>query len=765
MAREGPSYNFDRFTVDTAERTLRCNGDVLAVPPKVFDTLAVLVENAGRVVEKEELLTRVWPDTFVEEGNLAQNIFTIRRILGDDRNGHRYIETVPRRGYRFVAEVRPAEGSAAARAVETAVVAPRVRQRWLVTAAALAFLALAAGALLWRSRPPALDFPNRGWVLIAKFENRTGEAIFDDTVEYALERELSNSRFVNLVPPERVQDVFRLMKKPSDTRLDAALAREVAVRDGNVHMVLAGRTEKLGGSYVLSASLVEPSSGAVLRSFSEQAAGQNAVLAAVNRLSHRVRESLGEEARQFRQNPSALEKATTPSLRALQLYSRGMALLNQRDCNAAAQLFEQALAEDPDFATAHIYLAHCYSNVGKDKEAARHYQEALRLADTTTDRERYFIVGSYHDRFTQDYEKAIQVYEVLVREYPDHYWGVNNLALTYSYLGRLEEAVPYFVRRAELRPHDLWSVYWAYYEVRRSGRAPAKAEALLRKAQMLSQSPDASPPDYWAAITLHGARRRMRLGDYQGALQEMERVRKDFPSYTAPRREALTKHLAIYFLYLGRMRAANEQYATLQDEAEKHGGLAWLAEERGDMRALRFHLRRQLALGADGSDPFTLLQLVRAGLLAEAAARLPDERIREYPPRFIRLARAHIAIGQGRIPEALDLLTKLHGSMTANRDVFACTAAIPLAEILERRGDLAGAANVLRQALEANQAPVIVTDFRKAKLQLARLYRKLGNEAEARALEAEIRQSLAVADADHPMRLALERNQQIRAAR
>jgi tetratricopeptide (TPR) repeat protein len=585
-------------------------------------------------------------------------------------------------------------------------------------------------------------------------------------VEHALERELSNSRFVNLVPPERVQDVLRLMKKPSDTRLDAPLAREVALRDGNVHIVLTGRTEKLGSSYVLSASLIQPSSGSVLRSFREEAGDLDAVLAAVNRLSRRVRESLGEEPARFRENLPSLEKATTPSLRALQFFSQGMSLVNLRKWKAAIPLLEQALTEDGEFASAHIYLAHCYSNVGKDKEAARHYQEALRLADTTTDRERYFIVGSYHDRFTQDYEKAIQAYEVLVREYPDHYWGVNNLALTLDGVDRVREASPYVVARAELRPNDLPSVYRAAMEMMRFGRDPAKAEALMRKAQELSQNPDASPnPDPWVKTILYGARRRMRLGDYEGARQELERVRRTVPSHAGRRRDALTDWLGVNFVHLGQLRAGEEQYSALRDELMRHAGLAWVAAERGDMTALRFHLRRQLALGA-GFDPERVQQLVRVGMLAEAAAQLADERAQKgYPTRWIRLARAHVVTGKGRTTEAIHLLTELHNNATANRDPLGLEVAIPLAEILEQRGDLAGAAQVISQALAANPWPERLADVRQAKFRLARIYRKLGREHEAIALESEIRQSLAVADADHPMLLALEREARIRASK
>src|SRR4026207_1230771 len=99
------SYEFGRFRLNVAERILLRDGEVVPLTPKVFDILLTLVENRGQVVSKEDLMKRVWPDTFVEEGNLTQNISLLRKALGESPGGVQFIETVPRRGYRFVAEI------------------------------------------------------------------------------------------------------------------------------------------------------------------------------------------------------------------------------------------------------------------------------------------------------------------------------------------------------------------------------------------------------------------------------------------------------------------------------------------------------------------------------------------------------------------------------------------------------------------------------------------------------------------------------------
>src|SRR5215813_7542654 len=100
-------YEFGPFRIDSRERLLSCHGKPVAVTPKAFDTLLVLVQNSGHLLLKEELLKAIWPDSFVEEVNLSQSISTLRRALGDTAHKSRYIATVPGKGYRFVADVRP----------------------------------------------------------------------------------------------------------------------------------------------------------------------------------------------------------------------------------------------------------------------------------------------------------------------------------------------------------------------------------------------------------------------------------------------------------------------------------------------------------------------------------------------------------------------------------------------------------------------------------------------------------------------------------
>src|SRR5262245_54146370 len=165
-----PYYEFGSFRLDPAERSLRRDGVPVQLTPKMFDILIFLVERNGQLVSKDELMRAVWPDTFVEDANLTVNISSLRKALGETGNGHQYIETVQRRGYRFGAEVRE-RGGAEAKAVEAAaqqeqVTSPRdgggrVSARKLALGAIAIAIALAGiykfGDSRWRRSEPSFQ--------------------------------------------------------------------------------------------------------------------------------------------------------------------------------------------------------------------------------------------------------------------------------------------------------------------------------------------------------------------------------------------------------------------------------------------------------------------------------------------------------------------------------------------------------------------------------------------------------------------------------
>ena len=298
---------------------------------------------------------------------------------------------------------------------------------------------------------------------------------------------------------------------------------------------------------------------------SEEAGNQNEILPAMRRLSDDVRQTLGEKLSQIQQQDEKLEKATTPSLRALQLYSRGMALAyTKRHWAEAAALFEQALAEDPQFASAHVYLAHCYSNIGKNEEAAPHYQQAFALAGTATARERYFIQGSYYERFLMDKEKAAQEYELLLRFYPDDFWGTNNLAHVYWWLGRYDESHALDVRKSDLRPNFFPDSVIAAIVILERDKSLAQAKPYLLRAQALG-SPETVQfwSDFDAWMGLLPAYAHWLNGDAAQALNDAQGVEQRLGSFPDNGRNDYRFRLAEFYSDVGKLKAAQDRYQTI----------------------------------------------------------------------------------------------------------------------------------------------------------------------------------------------------------
>jgi len=232
-------YRFDDVVVDPQSFRVMKAGKPLALEPKALSVLAFLVENRGRLMEKKELIDAVWGETFVTENVLSRAIAQLRKSLGDDAKESRYIETVPTRGYRFIAEVdveasagQAVEGRPPAGAATEATATPHRTNTMVIVIASAALLAAAAvGALYWADRAPVIA--EKDTIVLADFSNRTGDPVFDDALKTGLNVSLSQSPFLNVLPDSRVAATLKLMTRPGDTRLTPDVAREVCQRAGS----------------------------------------------------------------------------------------------------------------------------------------------------------------------------------------------------------------------------------------------------------------------------------------------------------------------------------------------------------------------------------------------------------------------------------------------------------------------------------------------------------------------------------------------------
>jgi tetratricopeptide (TPR) repeat protein len=612
--------------------------------------------------------------------------------------------------------------------------------------------------LEWPSSDSGLSFKARDWVLIASFENRSGESVLDGTLEFALERDLCNSTFVNIVPRERVNDTLRLMQRPLDTHIDRALGREICLRDGGIRALLTGRVTKLQTAYVLSATIVDPKSGVGVAGVSEEAASQADILAAVRRLSHQVRQELGEKLPRMSSSPEKLETATTPSLRALQYFSRAMGFVNQHEWAQGAPLLELAIREDSQFASAHIYLAHCYSCLDNEEAAAPHYEKAFALSEATADHERYFIEGTYYKQFTNDPEKALRAYQTLVDLYPDHNWGLACLADSYRKGGMRKQAALYSAQRARFRPNDFLANYSAARACVEDLSDPGGAKPYLLRAQaLLTPETTQRYSDGALWVFLYPAEERWREDQLPEAAKEIDRLVSTVNDRAGKVRDDQLIGVAGCYITLGKIKAAEQCLDGLLDPHERDCWLALLAVLTDQPASLREHVNRLTGGGDLHDSPVPQMLMARAGLLSEADRSLSEcRKLWGNDPLiigFVRVMEAELAWARGQLTQAASTFQEGLRVIENTQTLTLGLGVEALARVHEQKGDWPQAIRVLEAATAERSRTTLSRGYfwiRHSWL-LAQLYRKEGRVKDSERIERHLRRLLVCADPDYPL--------------
>jgi eukaryotic-like serine/threonine-protein kinase len=485
-------YEFGPFCLNPLKRIVLRDGEPLPLTPKCFDLLLALVEHPGEVLVKEELMESVWPDTVVEEGNLNRNISTLRKALGESPNDHRYIVTVPGRGYRFVAIVREVpddhpmvsrhapQGAVIGESLEfphepfarkatvqllpvpsPSIVRSQFPQRfsglrrpiiWVAAGAVACSLALVIVFRVGFRTKPVLSPTDQ--VLIADFSNTTGDAVFDDTLKQAVSVQLTQSPYLNILSDARVRSMLKLMTKPPDTKITADIARDLCQRAG-ARAYIAGSIKNLGTQYVIGLSAIECRSGDPIALEQEAAQSKEQVLNALDAATTKLRGKLGESLSTMERFDASLVQATTSSLEALQAFSQGDMARDRKGDAAAVPFFKRAIELDPNFALAYDALGITYSNLDEPGLAGENITKAYALRGRTSEREKFEIATNYSQIATGELEKANQIAEQWAQAYPRDSYPHNILGVNYEFLGQYEKAVAEMSEAARLNP-DGW---------------------------------------------------------------------------------------------------------------------------------------------------------------------------------------------------------------------------------------------------------------------------------------------------------------------
>jgi eukaryotic-like serine/threonine-protein kinase len=429
---------FGVFEYDPAAGELRKQGMKIKLHGQPIEILALLLERPGEIVTREELQKKLWPsDTFVDfEHSLNAAIKRLRDALDDSAATPRYIETLARRGYRFVGPI-PAGSEVRARGAHP------WRFAILVAAAALAALTV-LGGFLWRARR-APKLTDKDTIVLAAFTNTTGDPVFTDTLRQGLLVELTQSPFLNIVPENRVQATLGRMGHQPQEPLDDQLAREVCQRNQSKAFV-AGSIATLGSQYVLGVKAVNCLTGEVLVQEQSQVTKKEDVLRTLSSQASLLRRNLGESIASIQKFDVPLPEATTSSLEALHASSLAGRKLYQLDFPAAIALLHRAIELDPNFAWAYDGLAINYINSGKQQQFEENIRKAYSLRQRATERERLQIEGMYYVN-TGELEQSAQTFELTKNLYTQDTAAYIALTVIYSMLGR-EELVLQAAREA-----------------------------------------------------------------------------------------------------------------------------------------------------------------------------------------------------------------------------------------------------------------------------------------------------------------------------
>jgi eukaryotic-like serine/threonine-protein kinase len=455
------SVRFQDFELDLHSGELRKTGvPAVRLPEQSFQILRMLLERSGKVVSRAEIQQCLWPDgTIVEfEHSIGAAMNRLRQVLGDSAENPRLIETLTRRGYRWmagaewVAESGPGSPAAPEGLAQHAPAeAPRSRRLLWWAVASLVTLALGL-ALAWHlySRKER-SLTEKDTIVLADFANSTGDPVFDDTLRQGLRVQLEQSPFLDVLSEQKVNEQLKLMMRPLGGSFTPELARGICQRAGST-AVVKGSISRLGTNYVLGLSAFNCHTGEELDNQQVEIASREQVLKALGAAAQNMRLNVGESLATVQKFDTPLEQATTPSLEALKAYSLGVSKWGHGDPSAAIALFQKAIELDADFAMAYLHLGHSHSNLGQFALARDEVRKAYELRNRASERERFDIVAGYHQLVTFDLQQTIENCELWEQSYPREFAPHRILGFENGVLGRYERSAEEFAKARDLDP-------------------------------------------------------------------------------------------------------------------------------------------------------------------------------------------------------------------------------------------------------------------------------------------------------------------------
>ena len=323
----------------------------------------------------------------------------------------------------------------------------------LLPATLVVILVVAAAFYLRTRSATAARLTDKDTVVLADFDNKTGDSVFDDTLKQGLSVQLGQSPFLDLLSERKVVETLKLMGRSPDERLTAVVARELCQRTSSKAM-LTGSITGLGSQYVIGLKAVNCTTGDTLAEAQEQAAGKEGVLKALDTAAITLRGKLGESLSSVQKYATPVEQATTPSLEALQAYSLAEKTRNAKGVTASLPFYKRAVEFDPKFAMAYREMASAYDNLNEVTRAAEYGQKAYDLRDKVSEREKFSIEAFYYMVMTGELEKARQTFELWRQSYPRDEVPYLDLGYIDACLGNIEKDLDEEKDALRVEPND-----------------------------------------------------------------------------------------------------------------------------------------------------------------------------------------------------------------------------------------------------------------------------------------------------------------------
>jgi serine/threonine protein kinase/tetratricopeptide (TPR) repeat protein len=319
---------------------------------------------------------------------------------------------------------------------------------------ALLVVFLVAGGLYYRSHQQSKHLTEKDTIVLSDFDNKTGDAIFDDTLKTALNVSLRQSPFLNVLSDSEVAKTLQLMTRPASTKLTSEVARELCQRAGS-KAYIAGTVASLGSEYVLGLKVVNCQNGDTLAQEQVTAASKEKVLDALGEAASKLRGELGESLATVQKFDVPLAQATTSSLDALKAYSLGRKASNEKGSSAALPYHQRAIELDPNFAVGYAVVGDDYFSLSELGRASEYFTKAFQLRDHASEREKLEITANYYDTVTGELDKATQTYQEEIESYPRESAAYNRLGVVLALQGQYEKATEITRQAVRLAPDAL----------------------------------------------------------------------------------------------------------------------------------------------------------------------------------------------------------------------------------------------------------------------------------------------------------------------